>query len=206
MAQTTSKPQRPATPPLNLSPAPTIYLSGFFCSPDDREYTQAKKTTGNNSPYWFREIRGYESAAEQEYVQALRAAATAMVEKRKGKEVKERRSGVEEVVEGVSELSVLERREERKRRLLNPGQAAGSVERRKKGNRRSAFSVHVPAFWGRGTNMVEEESEEEGQDEEEMRPKTTDIHIPAPAPTVSPVSWQPQSQLEQVPTVYGSSV
>jgi hypothetical protein len=36
-------------------PAPTIYLSGFHCQPGDRDYDEARKATGSNEPYWFRE-------------------------------------------------------------------------------------------------------------------------------------------------------
>lgn len=50
-------------PAIRKPPSPTLYLLGFDCYPNDREYFEARRATRNATPYWFKEKLVYEDIA-----------------------------------------------------------------------------------------------------------------------------------------------
>ncbi|EUC44593.1 hypothetical protein COCMIDRAFT_97760 [Bipolaris oryzae ATCC 44560] len=57
--------------PLN----PTLYLMGFDCYPNDREYFEARRATGSATPYWFKEKLVYEDIAARPPMRTVTAGA-----------------------------------------------------------------------------------------------------------------------------------
>lgn len=56
-------------------PIPTLYLLGFDCYPDDREYFEARRATGSATPYWFKTKLVYEDIAASPFTRTVVAGA-----------------------------------------------------------------------------------------------------------------------------------
>ncbi|EMD61312.1 hypothetical protein COCSADRAFT_344099 [Bipolaris sorokiniana ND90Pr] len=58
-------------PATRKPPNPILYLLGFDCYPDDREYFEARHATGSATPYWFKEKLVYEDIATRPPTQTV---------------------------------------------------------------------------------------------------------------------------------------